>query len=108
MSAEGGNKGLSSQAEKSWGGLVLRTCHTVGEFRQVVALEKEVWGFEDIDLVPARLFVVGEKIGGHVLGAYDGATLVAFAFGLPGVREGHAYIHSHMLAVKDTLRNTRS
>lgn len=97
---------MSSQAEKSWSGLVLRTCHTVGEFRQVVALEKEVWEFEDIELVPARLFVVGEKIGGHVLGAYDGATLVAFAFGLPGVREGRIYIHSHMLAVKETLRNT--
>ncbi len=104
MSDEGGR--LSSGIEKSWGGLVLRTCHTVGEFRQVVALEKEVWGFEDIDMVPARLFVVGEKIGGHVLGAYDGATLVAFAFGLPGVRDGHTYIHSHMLAVKDSLRNT--
>jgi predicted GNAT superfamily acetyltransferase len=97
---------LSVHAEKSWSGLTLRTCHTVGEFRQVVALEKEVWEFEDIELVPARLFVVGEKIGGHVLGAYDGATLVAFAFGLPGVREGRAYIHSHMLGVKEPLRNT--
>jgi predicted GNAT superfamily acetyltransferase len=92
--------------EKQWNNLVLRTCHTVGEFRQAVALQKEIWGFEDIDLVPARLFVVGEKIGGHVLGAYDGATLVAFAYGLPGVRDGHAYIHSHMLGVKDTFRNT--
>ena len=100
-----GGEGLASHAEKSWGGLVMRTCHTVGEFRQVVALQKEVWGFEDIELIPARLFVVGEKIGGHVLGAYDGATLVAFAFGLPGVRDRHAYIHSHMLAVKETHRN---
>ena len=106
MSADWKGAGVSLHTEKSWGGLVLRTCHTVGEFRQVVALEKEVWGFEDIDLVPARLFVVGEKIGGHVLGAYDGTALVAFAFGLPGVRDGHAYIHSHMLAVKEPLRNT--
>ena len=50
--------------------------------------------------------MVGEKIGGHVLGAYDGSTLVAFAFGLPGVREGHTFLHSHMLAVKETLRNS--
>jgi predicted GNAT superfamily acetyltransferase len=85
---------------------MLRTCHTVGEFRQVVALQREVWRFDDLDLVPARLFVVGEKIGGHVLGAYDGATLVAFAFGLPGMRDGHPYIHSHMLGVEDAHRNT--
>jgi predicted GNAT superfamily acetyltransferase len=97
---------LGEQAEKSWGGLVLRTCHTVGEFRQVVALQKEVWGFDDIELIPTRIFVVAEKIGGHVLGAYDGTALVGFAFGLPGVRDGHSYIHSHMLAVKEPLRNT--
>jgi predicted GNAT superfamily acetyltransferase len=78
----------------------------VGEFRQVVELEREVWGFDDLDLLPARMFVVGEKIGGHVLGAYDGEKLVAFVFGLPGVRDRHAYIHSHMLAVRETHRNS--
>ena len=97
---------MGSHAEKSWGGLTMRSCHTVGEFRQVMALQKEVWGFEDIELIPVRLFVVAEKIGGHVLGAYEGTTLVAFAFGLPGVRDRHVYIHSHMLAVKDTHRDS--
>jgi predicted GNAT superfamily acetyltransferase len=97
---------LGERAEKSWGGLVLRTCHTVGEFRQAFALQKEVWGFEDGELVPTRIFVVAEKIGGHVIGAYNGTSLVAFAFGLPGMRDGHSYIHSHMLAVQEGLRNT--
>ena len=50
--------------------------------------------------------MVGEKIGGHVLGAFHGAALVAFSFGLPGMRDGHPYVHSHMLAVKATHRNT--
>jgi len=97
---------LGSDAEKSWGGLTLRTCHTVGEFRQAVALQKDIWGFDDLDLVPSRIFVVAEKIGGHVLGAYDGRSLVAFAFALPGIRDGHPYIHSHMLGVKEAHRNT--
>jgi predicted GNAT superfamily acetyltransferase len=101
-----GARSLGVHTEKRWHDFVLRSCHTVGEFRQAVALQKEVWGFEDLELVPARIFVVGEKIGGHVLGAYEGSMLVAFAFGLPGVRDGHAYIHSHMLAVKETHRNT--
>jgi predicted GNAT superfamily acetyltransferase len=97
---------LGEQAETSWGGLVIRTCHTVGEFRQVLALQKEVWGFEDAELVPVRMFVVGEKIGGHVLGAFNGTTLVGFAYGLPGVRDGHSYIHSHMLGVTEAMRNS--
>ena len=97
---------MGSDAEKIWGGITLRTCHTVGEFRQAVALQREVWSFDDLDLVPSRIFVVAEKIGGHVLGAYDGAAMVAFAFALPGMRDGHPYIHSHMLGVKETHRNT--
>jgi len=101
-----GGQRLGSDAEKSWGGLTLRTCHTVGEFRQAVALQKDIWGFDDLDLVPSRIFVVAEKIGGHVLGAYDGRSLVAFAFALPGIRDGHPYIHSHMLGVKEAHRNT--
>jgi predicted GNAT superfamily acetyltransferase len=97
---------LATRIEKSWRGLTLRSCHTVGEFRQAAALEKEVWGFDDIELVPARLFVVGEKIGGHLLGAYDGMKLVSFVFGLPGVCNGRVYIHSHMLAVEESFRNS--
>jgi predicted GNAT superfamily acetyltransferase len=97
---------LVERMEKDWRGLTLRSCHTVGEFRQAVALEKEVWGFDDLDLVPARLFVVGEKIGGHLLAAYEGSNLVAFVFGLPAMRDGRPYVHSHMLAVKESHRNT--
>ena len=112
---------MGPRVEKSWRGLALRSCHTVGEFRQAQALEKEVWGFDDLELIPARFFVVGEKIGGHLLGAYDGNSMVGFVFGLPGVRHpstptegalgtpvrgGRFYIHSHMLAVKEPLRNT--
>jgi predicted GNAT superfamily acetyltransferase len=97
---------LAPGIEKKWHGLTLRACHTVGEFRQAVALEREVWGFDDLELIPARFFVVGDQIGGHLLGAYDGPHMVAFAFGLPGVRNRRAYLHSHMLAVKEPLRNT--
>ena len=97
---------MSERMETTFSGLSLRTCHTVGEFRQVLALQKEVWGFEDIELVPVRMFVVGEKIGGHVIGAFDQEKLVGFAFGLPGVRAGMPYIHSHMAAVHSDWRNT--
>jgi predicted GNAT superfamily acetyltransferase len=97
---------MEPRLEKSWHGLRLQSCNTVGEFRQVLALEKEVWGFDDLELVPARFFVVGERVGGHILGAWDGASLVAFVFGIPAVRPGVSYIHSHMLAVKEGYRNT--
>ncbi|MBZ5569264.1 MAG: GNAT family N-acetyltransferase [Acidobacteriia bacterium] len=71
-----------------------------------VELQKEVWGFTDADLIPLRLFIVARKIGGQVLGAFDGNELVGFALAIPGVRGGHAYLHSHMLAVRLGHRNS--
>jgi len=97
---------MSRHFEKHFGNLVLRSCHTVGEFRQALQLQKDVWNWSDIELVPVRLFVVGEKIGGHVLGAFAGNEMVGFAYGLPGVRGKRSYLHSHMLGVREDYRNT--
>lgn len=88
--------------------VTIRKCEGVSEFRACVALQKEVWNFDDADLVPLRIFVVGEKIGGQIIGAFDAGNhdaLVGFAFSIPGERDGHAYLHSHMLAVRDSWRN---
>jgi predicted GNAT superfamily acetyltransferase len=73
--------------------------------RACVALQKEVWNFTDAELVPLRLFVVAQKIGGQVIGAFDGSELVSFALAVPGFRGGHCYLHSHMLAVRASYRN---
>jgi predicted GNAT superfamily acetyltransferase len=83
----------------------LRKCGSLEELHACVALQKEVWGFADIELVPLRIFVVAQKIGGQVIGAFEGNELVGFAFALPGVRGHHSYLYSHMLAVRDKYRN---
>ncbi len=88
------------------GSMVVRKCQGLDEMRACVALQKEVWGFADIELVPLRMFVVAEKIGGQVIGAFEGSNLAGFAFALPGVREGSPYLYSHMLAVRKAQRNT--
>jgi predicted GNAT superfamily acetyltransferase len=85
--------------------LVIRKCNGLEEMRACVQLQKEVWNFTDIELVPLRMFVVAEKIGGQVIGAFDGPELVSFALAIPGARNGHSYLHSHMLAVRAAYRN---
>jgi len=76
------------------------------QFRDVVRLQKEIWGFEDVDLLPLRLFVVASKIGGHVFGAYHEDRLIAFALAIPGIKPGYgAYLHSHMVGVAADYRN---
>lgn len=84
----------------------LRNLYEVEEFRACVALQKEVWGFADNELVPLRIFSLAPKIGGQVIGAWDGKNLVGFAFSIPGTRNGRSYLHSHMLAVAAEYRNS--
>lgn len=86
--------------------VVIRRCQGLEELRACVALQKEVWNFTDADLVPLRMFVVAEKIGGQVMGAFEGQQMVGFALSLPGSRSGHTYLHSHMLAVRKDHRNS--
>ena len=86
--------------------IVLRRCHGIEDFRACVALQKEVWNFSDAELVPLRMFVVADKVGGQVMGAFDGNVLVGFALSVPGTRTGHVYLHSHMLAVRKDYRNS--
>ena len=85
--------------------ITIRKCETIADMQACVALQKEVWNFDDIDLIPLRMFVVSQKIGGQIIGAFDGEALVGFAFSIPGSRNGHAYLHSHMLAVRNPYRN---
>src|ERR1700680_5021939 len=69
----------------------IRKCHQLDEMRACVRLQQEVWNFSDADLVPLRMFVVAEKIGGQVIAAFAGNETVGFALSIPGVRGGQSY-----------------
>lgn len=100
--------------------IVIRNCAGFDEFEACVQLQIETWGYDDSDVIPRKAFLVGQKIGGQVIGAFDsdlpGAppeggpnSLVGFAMSLPGVKTGNEipkpYLHSHMLAVRPAYRN---
>jgi predicted GNAT superfamily acetyltransferase len=76
------------------------------DLKTVVKLQRQIWGFEDVDLIPLRLFVVASKIGGQVYGAFDGPQMVGFCIAIPGLKaSGKTYLHSHMLGVIQDYRN---
>src|SRR5947208_332945 len=93
------------EASLSAAAIEIRRCQGLDELRTCVALQKEIWNFTDAELVPLRMFVVAEKVGGQVMGAFDGNEMVGFALSVPGTRSGHLYLHSHMLAVRKDHRN---
>lgn len=92
--------------ERSEGQIEIRKLTTHPEFVEAVELQKTIWGFAEVDLLPVRLFVVASKIGGHSFGAFDGDRMVAFCLAIPGVKPGGIhFLHSHMLGVLDGYRD---
>ena len=75
------------------------------QFDECLAIQDEVWGYEPTDRMAQKVFLLASQIGGQVLGAYDGEKMVGYAMSLPGVRNGHSYLHSHHLAVLAEWRN---
>ncbi len=86
--------------------VAIRSCQSLRELEQCMALQKETWGFSDAELVPLRMFVVAQKIGGQVLGAFARQELLGYALAFPGWRDGLPYLHSHMLAVRAGQQNS--
>lgn len=92
--------------------VVLRHCQGLDELDACVELQVRTWGYNDGDVIPRRMFIVAQRIGGQVVGAFQGQEMVGFAMSLPGVKPGRKpageplpYLHSHMLAVRPDLRN---
>ena len=85
--------------------MIVRELTSIDEFEACLDLQREGFGWSDIELMPMRFFVVSRHIGGLVLGAFEGNRLVAFLSAIPGVRKGTPYWHSHMLAVTTASRD---
>jgi len=77
------------------------------EYFDAVHLQRLIWHWQDLDLIPVRFFVVAREIGGQVLGAFDGDSMAGFLLAVPGVNpRARIFLHSHMLGVLPEYRNT--
>jgi predicted GNAT superfamily acetyltransferase len=83
----------------------IRPLREHGEFDLCAEVQDTVWSYEPSARMSQKAFLLATQIGGQVLGAFDGEKLVGYAMSLPGVRNGHAYLHSHHLAVLKEWRN---
>ncbi|MEJ2666556.1 MAG: GNAT family N-acetyltransferase [Deinococcales bacterium] len=88
----------------------LREPADIEEFRALEALQLEVWGFEERELVPAPQFRAVQHAGGMVLGAFVRGRMVGFAYGFAALPHGPwergVGIHSHMVAVRPAFQGT--
>jgi len=91
--------------------MIVRALADHDEFAEAVRLQQLIWGFEDLELLPVRFFVVASRIGGQTLGAFDGGRMAGFLLAIPGIKPGlkkdggMQYLHSHMLGVLPDYRD---
>jgi len=88
--------------------LRFRELHTADEFRQVMDLEAQVWGFTDLnDMVTLPVFTITVKRGAILIGAYDPTDrMVGFVYSIVGMKPGQVLQWSHMLGVLPEYRNS--
>jgi len=97
----------------------IRDLTSIDEFRQVIDLEKAIWGYTDQgDLVTVPVFIFTVHRGATLVGAFDLSTppapsassepwpgrLVGFAYAVVGMKAGRPMLWSHMAGVLPEFR----
>ena len=79
----------------------IRDLHGLNDYRAVVALEQEIWGYTDMaDVVTVPVFIITVKRGGILIGAFDErGRMAGFAFSIVGMKDGAPSQWSHMMGV---------
>lgn len=86
--------------------ITIRNLTTFDEFKQVLELERTVWGFSDpYDMVPPVVFTITVKRGAILLGAFDEqGRMVGFSYSLVGMKGRTPLQWSHMTGVLPEYR----
>ena len=85
--------------------VMLRPLETRQECLTCVSLQREIWGQDFVDVVPATILMVSQRVGGVAGGAFDTKDrLIGFVFGISGAANGMLAHWSHMLAVRPEAR----
>jgi len=83
----------------------IRDLNDRDELREVIELEKCVWGYPDSEeAVPLPMLAAGVRRGAIVLGAFEGDSMVAACYSFPAVKARRLIHWSHMLGVIEGYR----
>ena len=103
-----GHPTVSSPATRQGhaGEIAIRPITSLTDFAACVELQREVWGAEWTDVVPASLMQATSYVGAIILGAFTTSDqLAGFLFGLTGVANGEVLHWSHLLGVRSSARD---
>ncbi len=69
----------------------IRPLQSLEDLHACEALQKRIWGFSDVSVVPHHLLLTAQMSGGVLLGAFDGdgEEMIGFVFGFLGYDPDH-------------------
>jgi len=82
----------------------IRDVERQSEYEACARLQIDVWGFPEIEVVPAGYLIAMHHYSGTCIGAFDAERMVGFVCGFGGWDGERAFHHSHMLAVLPEYR----
>lgn len=86
--------------------VTVRRVATLSEYEECVAIQRETWGDQFTEVVPATILRVAQEVGGVTAAAFDSDDrMLGFVFGITGVRDGELSHWSDMLAVRVGARD---
>src|ERR1700737_5027058 len=81
-------------------GLTIRDVGGADELRACQELQRRAWGItEDGYVLPVAVMAGAQKVGGLILGAFNGNQLVGFAFGFLGRLQDNLILYSQLTGV---------
>lgn len=86
--------------------MLIRKLKTHSEFLAAERLQRTVWRFPWREVIPLNELVVAQRIGGHVIGAFEGRRLIGFSFGIPGLEARRPYFYSRMTGILPACQNS--
>ncbi|HNR00654.1 MAG TPA: hypothetical protein PKN52_11655, partial [Trueperaceae bacterium] len=97
-----GDAGSERQGASFADDLVLRDLISHADLREVERIQRDVWGLDDIEIVPSSQIRAALHAGGQAGGAFIGDALVGFSYGFLASPHGRLMegpgLHSHMAA----------
>ncbi|AWN23422.1 acyl-CoA acyltransferase [Deinococcus irradiatisoli] len=92
---------------------VIRDLHTAQEMVVLEDLQRAAWGYSDTEVHPSNIFRIHAHVGGVVAAAFPASPegeasgeAFGFVYGFPAYRDGRAWHHSHMLALRPEWRGS--
>lgn len=92
--------------------ITIRPIQSIPEYRAIEQLQREIWGLDDVEIVPDHVLLTAQKNGGLVLGAFEvqpetgEEQLVGFVFGFLGLTPAGQLKHcSHIAGVAPAYQN---